>query len=47
MEDLLLDFAEDQYGHQVVGYLVLAEENPYDLEENFQVALACCPLMDV
>lgn len=45
--DLFLDFAEDQYGHQVVGYPVPVEENQHDLEENFQVALACCPLMEV
>lgn len=47
MVDLFLDFAEDQYGHQVVGYLVLVEEDQHDLEENFQVVLACCPLVKV
>ena len=44
---LFLDFAEGQYGHQVVGYLVLVEEDQHDLEENLQVALAYCPLMKV
>lgn len=44
---LFLDFAEDQYGHQVVGYLVLVEEDQHDLQEKLQVALACCPLMNV
>lgn len=47
MVDLFLDFADDQYGHWVLGYLVLVEENQHDLEGNFQVALACCPLMKV
>ena len=47
MVGLFLDFAEGQYGHQVVGYLLLVEEDQHDLQENHQVALACCPLMKV
>lgn len=42
-----LDLAEDPYGHQALGYLVLVEEHQHDLEENFLVALACYPFVQV